>query len=133
MLWVSRDIFDHVRPSRLVSWQTGRVVDNEAEVLTALQNAITVRPGFSTGAPTAVRVGQGNWEKGGGGGGGSRVCSCTILPSLDLSRWLDVGDNPMSAAEPVQPHRPVFGGQPSMTTLVCSSGLTQATQPLCVS
>lgn len=44
VLWISRDVFDHVRPSRLVPWQTRRVVDNEAEVLTALQNAITVRP-----------------------------------------------------------------------------------------
>ncbi len=44
MVWVSREVFDHVRPGRLSHWQRGRVVDNEGEVVAALQAAVRVRP-----------------------------------------------------------------------------------------
>ena len=44
VVWVSREVFDHVRPGRLSDWQRGRVVDNEGEVVAALQAAIRVRP-----------------------------------------------------------------------------------------
>ncbi len=42
VLWISRNVFDHLRRDRLTAWQRGRVVHNDAAIVHTLSEAIEV-------------------------------------------------------------------------------------------
>lgn len=52
MLWISRAVFEHLRPSTLTSWQAGRVVDNHAALEAGLLAAIQVK--LEAASPSTV-------------------------------------------------------------------------------
>jgi len=52
VLWISRAVFEHLRPSTLTSWQAGRVVDNHAALEAGLLAAIQVK--LEAASPSTV-------------------------------------------------------------------------------